>query len=52
LNLGGKSFNIPDQAVFLLQQAFEAMRGPSGEPKKEGGSDESEKGKVRWTWAR
>jgi hypothetical protein len=46
LNLGGKSFIILDQAALLLQQAFEAMRDPSGEPKKEGVSDESKKGNA------
>jgi hypothetical protein len=46
LNLGGKGFNIPEQAVILLQQAFEAMRDPSVESRKDVVSEGTDKGKV------
>jgi hypothetical protein len=46
LNLGGKSFNIPEQATFLLQQAFKAMRDPSMVSKQDAVKVGIDKGKA------
>jgi hypothetical protein len=45
-NLSGKNFAIPEQAVLLLQQAFEAMADHSSAPKQCALKEEVDKGKA------
>jgi hypothetical protein len=45
-NLGGKNFAILEQAVLLLQQAFEAMADHSSAPKQCALKEEVDKGKA------
>jgi hypothetical protein len=46
LHVGGKNFSIPEQAAILLQQAFEAMKGSSGQNKNEADGTQLNKGKT------